>query len=188
MRILALDLSTSTGWSIIDAGILKEYGHLSVSVNDFNVNNHPEKSPHYPYNIIDAVNSMADQVLAVYKQVKPDLTAIENTVRGRNRSTQRILEFLHKEVLELLRDENAKLVYLDPSEWRAALEVRLSKDDKKNNRMVYQGKKRGKVTKKHLSVRMANALCGLDLILKHNDIADSICLGLAAHKIYAVGK
>jgi hypothetical protein len=41
---------------------------------------------------------------------------------------------------------------------------------------VKQKKKRGKIGKKHLSVRYVNDIFGLDFKIKDNDIADSICL------------
>jgi hypothetical protein len=68
---------------------------------------------------------------------------------------------------------------MDPSQWRKILEMRLSKDQKENNKLVSKGVKRGRVTKKHLSVNMTNTKFGLKLKLKDNDISDAILLGLA---------
>jgi Holliday junction resolvasome RuvABC endonuclease subunit len=142
------------------------------------VNDFPEKNSAYPYNIIDAANNMAILVADLCDRFKPDVVVIENTVRGRNRNTQRLLEFIHKSVLDFLRDR-FKIKYLDPSEWRKILEIRLSNDDKKNNRLVSAGKKRGRITKKHLSVRMANQIFDLKLKIKDNDVADALCLAKA---------
>ena len=41
------------------------------------------------------------------------------------------------------------------------------------------GKKRGKISKKHLAVRMVNDLYGKQLKLKDNDEADAILMGQA---------
>lgn len=55
--------------------------------------------------------------------------------------------------------------------------MRLTDEDKKHNKMVSKGLVKGRLTAKHLSVRMANKIFDLELILKDNDIADSILLG-----------
>jgi hypothetical protein len=54
--------------------------------------------------------------------------------------------------------------------------IRLSTNDKKNNKLVREGKKRGKVTSKHLSVRWANEKYSLSLKIKDNDIADALAI------------
>lgn len=179
MKVLAFDLSTKTGWALFEDEELKDKGLTSVFVKDFNVNQRPEKSESYPYNIVDSANKMAANVYGICIIKKPDLVVIENTVKGRNRHTQRILEFIHKAVLDKLRGE-FNIQYLDPSEWRSILSLRMTDEDKKNNRLVSSGKKRGKITKKHLSVRLVNEMFGLSLKIKDNDIADAICLGKAA--------
>lgn len=179
MRALALDLSTKTGFAVFDNENLVEYGLLRVKVMDFNVNLDPNKSGLYPFNIVDAANEMGHKVASLFLRIKPNEVIIENTVKGRNRHTQRILEFIHKSTLEELRNLGTKPIYLDPSEWRSEIALRLTTEDKNNNRLVSQGKKRGRVTKKHLSVRFANAAYSLSLKIKDNDIADAICLGRA---------
>ena len=61
--ILALDVSTKTGWAAFQDGKLITYGQLHSKVEDFNVNDFPDHSPKYPYNIIDAANSMTSQIM-----------------------------------------------------------------------------------------------------------------------------
>lgn len=182
MKILSLDLSSSTGYSVLEDGRLIDYGTIVVKVEDFNVNNNPELSIKYPYNMVDAANQMANKIADLVRRSCPTHIVIENTVKGRNRHTQRILEFIHKSVLDELRDLNTPIAYKDPSWWRSKMEVRLTKEDKKNNQLVSQGKKRGRIGKKHLSVRHANSLFDLQLKLKDDDIADSIMLAFAYYK------
>lgn len=186
MRLLALDLSTSTGWALFEDGKLSDQGRLTqVFVDDFNVNAHPNKSAGYPANLISAAETVAWLVEEKLAETEPDHVVLENTVKGRNRHTQRILEWIHLDVLRALgryqMDHNAGLTYsyMDPSEWRKVLDLRLSADDKKNNKEVKAGHKRGKVGKKHLAVRLANERFGLSLKLKDDDVADAILLGLA---------
>lgn len=178
MKLLALDLSTNTGWALFEDGKLIGHGHLKkVLVKDFNVNNHPNKSKLYPKNIVDAAETVAYEVQTLLVDSSPDCVIVENTVKGKNRHTQRLLEYIHFTVSKVL---NFKFFYMDPSEWRAVVSLRLSKQDKDNNLLVKKKKKRGKVTRKHLSVRMVNDIFGLSLKIKDNDIADAILLGWAA--------
>lgn len=187
MRLVGLDISTKTGWSLTESGdadepALLEFGLLRVEVDGFNVNDHPEKSRKYPKNIFDAANKMAGLIKELVEKLKPDHIVIENTVKAKNRATQRILEFIHKAVLDWLIPSAIPYTYMDPSEWRSILDIRLSKDQKKNNRLVSQGKKRGRIGRKHLSIAEINKVYGLKLLLKDNDAADSLNLNRAMHR------
>lgn len=179
MRVLGLDLSTKTGWSIFENGEYIDSGALpKVLIDDFNVNKDPNKSSKYPYNIMDAADKVAKQVQDLIVNKIPDHIVIENSVKGRNRHTQRWIEWMHLYVIKII-PAGFNWNYLDPSEWRSTVGLKLNKEQKKNNRDVSQKKKRGKVTRKHLSVNMANEKFGLKLKLNQNDIADAILLNLA---------
>jgi len=185
MRILALDVSTKTGWAVFDDDNLVYFGRHAITVDNFNVNDFPDQAEEYPENIATAAQSMCRFILTLLEDHKPDRIVIENTVKGRNRHTQRILEWIHHELFQNALYKfwaSDRLNYRDPSWWRSKLEVRMSNEDKKNNRHVREGKKRGKVTVKHLSVRKANELFGKGLKIKDNDIADAMLLGLAQYK------
>lgn len=180
MKILALDISSKTGYSVFQDGHLTDYGQVRVEIENFNVNDYPEKAPGYPFNLMSSSKRMSELIIELERTHDPDLVVIENTVRGKNRHTQRFLEFIHCHVLGSLRSRREQIKYLDPSEWRSVLSIRLSKDDKKNNSNVSRGLKRGRIGKKHLSVRYANQKFGMALKLKDNDTADAICLGWAS--------
>lgn len=179
MLILAIDLSTKCGWSYFQDGKLIEYGLIVHKVNNFNVNDEPNKQPEYPFNIVKSADEMGRLIFNKYSEKRPDKIVIENSVKGKNRHTQRLIEFYHKSLLDTLKSISYKVNYMDPSEWRAILDMKMTLDDKKNNKAVKQGLKRGKITKKHLSVRLVNKMFNLKLKLKDNDIADSIALGYA---------
>lgn len=181
MRTLALDLSTKVGWALYEGSLLIESGNIpQVKIEDFNVNADPNYSPLYPWNMMAGAEQLRDRVMDLVNLKEPDHIVIENTVKGRNRHTQRILEWIHLVVLIALKDKYADAqTYMDPSEWRKVVDMRLSKDQKKNNRDVSAGKKRGRIGKKHLSVAMVNEKFGKTLKLKDNDEADAILLGLA---------
>lgn len=180
MRLLSLDLSTSTGWALFENKKLVGYGRFEqIKVVGFNVNAHPNEFPGYPQNIVTAAFALAEVCAKKIDECMPDQIVIENTVKGRNRHTQRILEWCHFTVLGKIYERNVPFAYMDPSEWRGILEIRLSADDKKNNKDVKAGKKRGKVNRKHLAIRYCEKKHGLKLLVKDDDIADAICLGEA---------
>lgn len=179
MRILALDLSTSTGYAIFEDGNLVLHDVVKCKVDNFNVQNFPNKQDEYPYNIIDSAKCIMDAVGMLTTTYEIDYIVIENTVRGQNRHTQRVLEFIHYAVLEGVRELPCKVEYLDPSEWRKLIGLRLTIEDKKHNKLVKQKKAKKKVTYKHLSVRYCKEKYDLELKMKDNDIADAICLGTA---------
>lgn len=177
MRVLSLDLSTSTGWALFEDGKPLSYGRLDqVHVEDFNVNAHPNKSPKYPQNMLDAAKDLAALVAVQLDAQQIDHVVIENTVKGRNRHTQRILEWIHFAVLEVLLTRRLPFSYMDPSEWRKVLDIRLSVADKLNNKEVKAGKKRGKVGKKHLAIRYCADRFGINLKMKDDDVADALAL------------
>jgi hypothetical protein len=180
VRILALDLSTKTGWALFESGKLIESGTLEkVEIHDFNVNKHPNKSPYYPNNIFNAALGVGGSVCNLIHSKKSDFVVIENSVKGRNRHTQRLIEWVHFAVLDKILGL-VLLKYMDPSEWRKIVDLKLSKADKDNNKAVKKKEKRGKITRKHLSVRMVNEKFGKSLKIKDNDEADAILLGFAA--------
>lgn len=180
MRVLSLDASTKSGWALFIDGKLSESGALTpVKIEDFNVNKDPQKSPKYPYNIIDGAEDVARILMGKVNETRPDKIVIENTNKGKNRHTQRILEYIHFAFTRPFRNHPNLLKYMDTSEWRSGVGLWMSKDDLKNNKDVRAGKKRGKISKKHLAVRMVNELYGKKLKLKDNDEADAILMGLA---------
>lgn len=188
MRVLALDVSTKSGWALFEDGKLVDSGSIEqISAEDFNVNKDPELSPLYPHNVVDAAEKIGRRLARLSDDLKPNVIVIENTNKGKNRHTQRLLEWIHLEMVKRIRNI-APFFYMDSSAWRSIVGLRLSKDDKKNNKEVRAGKKRGKIGQKHLAVRMANELYGKSLILKDNDEADAILLGRAFHLKCARGQ
>ena len=186
MRTLALDLSTSTGWALFSDSTPESYGSHKIHIADFNVNDYPEREKVYPFNIVDAANEVSYFVIALVMEFEPDIIVIENTVRGRNRHTQRALEFIHKAVLDNLQFVKHKVKYTDVSKWRSLLKMYLTPEDKKHNktkdsRTILNSliTARGKITKKHLAIRKVFELFGIELKMNQNDIADALLLGFA---------
>jgi hypothetical protein len=191
-KVLALDLSTNTGWAVIDASS----GSPAV-VDKGNVTNKVKTVVgKYPYNYIDNANIIADAVLVLAADHQPSAIVIEETNKGKSRYTQKTLEFIHFAVLSRLRAKfGDQVFYVNTSNWRKSLNVQLSAADKKANQKLSRAKAKakkdgikldkkalgikGRITKKHLAVRVANSTFNLKLVQKDNDIAEAILLGLA---------
>lgn len=179
--ILSLDVSTKTGFAVLkyDGSIkLEKSSTIYYDIDKINL----DKFDHEELNkFIERVVYFTNKVQELIKEHNPDIIVIEQTVLGRQRYVQRLLEWIHYGILEgAILKANLPFIYLDPSEWRSILELKMSKDDKTHNKNIKKLGKRGKLTKKHLSVRMANDMFPhLNLKIKDNDQSDAILLGVA---------
>jgi hypothetical protein len=192
VRVLALDISTSAGWALFEDNQLAQYGHIGLEKT---VREYGE----YPWNYVHATRDMAMRLAALVSLQSPDVVVIEETNLGRNRYSQKVLEFLHANFLALLAlqrsEQPGSVIYVSSSAWRKAIKLEMSSEDKKSNQLLSRAKSKakksgakldkaalgisGKVTKKHLAVRWANENYDLQLKQKDNDVADAICLGAA---------
>lgn len=191
MKILSLDISSKTGWVLLEGTpgpealpkillsgrkTLQDFGHEKVA-----------NAGQYPWSFITVSKLFASFVGYLHEEHKPDVVVIEDTSESRNRFAQKLLEFIHYAVLTQLMGQN--VVYVQVGSWRAVLDLRMTAEDKKNNKLVSRAKKtgrskaelgvKGKVTKKHLALRFVERHFGVKLKVKDNDIADAICLGTA---------
>ena len=196
MRILALDISTSAGWAILDgprdAGVLPKIIDKGLVKNPRKVREHGE----YPWSYKHAADWLADELFSVASRnahLGIELVVIEETNGSKSRYTQKILEYIHKATLD--RFEGYTVAYVDTREWRSVLGCLLSKEQKKLNQKLAKAKReatamgltvdkkalgiKGKVTKKHVAINWANEHWGLSLKAKDDDIADALCVGTA---------
>ena len=126
MRILALDLSTHTGWAA--------YGGPSkpLMYDTFHIPIVGE----YPYAHLDAAGEVAQRSVALVAEYTPDVVVIEETSRGYGHS-QKVLEFIHCQTLLLLRERHAvKVVYLKTGEWRRAIGLGLTAEQRHQNKLA----------------------------------------------------
>lgn len=191
MSILALDISSNTGYALfIEGTTLKVWGNLW---NDKVVH---EFGP-YPWSYVKAAESIADKVEAVINKYNPGRVVIEETNKAKARYTQKFLEFTHFCVLKRLQSQGyTDLVsYISTSIWRRQVGIELSKEQKKANAKLSKAKSKaggsltpaqkkelgvkGRVTKKHIAVQEVNRRFNLDFKQKDNDIAEAILLGVA---------
>lgn len=190
MKVLALDLSSKCGWALFKDTKLVKYGKVSAAA--------PVLSPNdttYPWKLVDTIDKLAWSIVDCVNANTPDFVIIEQ------RTTQRFLEWLHWAVLDGFGalpwlDKN-NVYYINSSDWRKAVQMKMSSEDKKNNRLVNKINKlpkalrnkmkkekgvKGKVTLKHLSVRMVKDKFGIELQQGQNDEADAILLGAAYYE------
>lgn len=195
MRVLALDISTHAGFAVLD-GEMGQKPRLECMGVVQNLETVLAQGP-YPWCYVTAASKLSLQLWNLAFKYKPDVVVIEETNLGKNRYTQKLLEFIHFDTLMQLHTllDTLKVVYISSSGWRSNLGLSMSKDDKKNNARLSKAKRaaadtgtkldkkalgvRGRVKQKHLAIRYVNENFGLSLKVKDNDIADAICLGTA---------
>lgn len=199
MKVLALDISTSAGWCLLQ-GKMNEPPTILEKGTIVNPKGLKEYGA-YPFNYLHGARDLVGRIIQLIERVNEsngvDVIVIEETNMGRNRYSQKILEFLHCLILEYLQDNfwaepTARVVYVNTSDWRKILGIHMSKVDKALNVKVKRLKRintteskatlkeaglRGKITKKHLAIRWANETYGLSLRPKDDDIADALALG-----------
>lgn len=187
MLVFAIDLSTKPGVAILKDEQLLFHTTLFSKTKRADYGEYPVNIFKFTDVVIENLIKNLMDGMAVFGN--PDLIVIEETSPGRETYSQKQLEFLHYALCKLLLSKNFLVKYVRTGEWRKVVNLRMSKDDKSNNKLVSQGKKRGRITKKHLSVRIANELFSLQLKLKDEDAADAILLGLSVFKnvIYSTG-
>lgn len=187
MRRLALDISTKTGYALFEDDKLLEHGTLRLDKK-------VESFGEYPKSYYLAASAMCDLIDKLIQRVHPEEIVIEETNKGKNRYTQKILEFTHCCVIEWCGIEhyNLPLKYINTSDWRKTLGIIMPKEYKKLNAKLSRetrkakdkGTKldkkalgiRGKKTVKHLAIEWANSTYNLQLKMKDNDQADAIAL------------
>jgi hypothetical protein len=200
MKVLALDISTKTGWGVFEKDEHDPLFDVTQSLIKYGLIKNPKKVGEYgkyPWSYLNACSAMGQQLLLLAQTEKPDVIVIEETNGSKARYTQKVLEMLHCCLLERLAVymTGTPVYYINSSEWRKTLGLVLSKEDKKNNKKLKVAKKlseatgkklnrvelgiRGITNKKHIAVRYVNETYGLNFRIKDNDIADAICLGTA---------
>lgn len=188
-KVLSFDISTKTGFAVgevSNAGFkLLDYGLLTKTIK-------PELG--YPSDYVQWAINTARPIIAKIEEVKPDIVVIEETASGsKSNYSQKILEFTHYIVAEYISMNNIKTRYFLTGEWRGIVGAKMTSSESKNNKKTKDikkktgskiakdenGKRLGKITKKHVNVRIANEVFGLNFRLCDNDKADAILLSLS---------
>jgi len=195
-RVLALDMSTKTGYASVVSGpsgiVLEAYGTLTQIHT-------PEGA--YPESFIDWAYAIYEKIYELIEQFQPQVLVIEETSAGSKAIyTQKILEWIHFLVAKFIKETKIKAVYLMTEQWRRETGCKMTKEESKHNKAVKKykeahdntkiaydekGKRIGRLTRKHINVRRANEVFGkfLDepLRKKDEDTADSLLLAYCYH-------
>jgi electron transfer flavoprotein alpha subunit len=188
MKILALDLSTKPGYAVFEYEKLGAFG-------TFFAEKKAKDYGDYPFSYVKLAQETVRKVMTDLIQVHdPDAIIIEETTLGRNSLSQKILEFIH---FELLREINLmplrpEVYYIRTGEWRNVVGCKQNDEEKKLNKEIKKIKKKtgktlakidgkvvGRITKKHVALRVFYEKFGVELPIKMEDAADAALVGLA---------
>lgn len=205
MKLLCLDVSTNAGWAVL---CQKEDSSVAIEARGLiqKEKTAPEYGQ-YPRSYRLAAKFIGEKLGKLVDEYKPDIVVVEETNQGRSRYTQKLLEWIHLELQGWwdaawdLSETWKKLpepVYISTGVWKSTLGLKKPADAKKNDKLLKKAKDafahgefptlnaakkalgiRGKWNKKMLAVNYVNELYGLNLVLKDNDEAEAVCLGLA---------
>lgn len=194
-RVLSLDISTKTGWALLvseeQSYELEAWGHIPKTA---------EPEGQYPGNYVDWAYQCFGELVKLIDTHHPNVLVIEETASGsKNIYSQKILEYIHFLLARLIRDTKIRVMYLMTEEWRRLAGCQMTKDESKHNKKVKQykvknetsiaydenGKRVGKLTRKHINIRRANELFGsyfkTPLKKKDEDTADALLLAYTFH-------
>lgn len=195
-RILALDMATKTGWaSMVSSkdGIELEACGTLPQIHEI--------AGQYPMNYVEWAYACYLPITELIDEYAPDVLVIEETVAGSKAVyTQKILEWIHFLVAKYIKETNIRAIYLLTGAWRSEVGSKMTKEESKHNKRVKDykeshgdtkvaydddGRRIGKLTKKHINIRRANEVFGhflkVPLRKKNEDLADALLLGYAHH-------
>jgi hypothetical protein len=193
-RILSLDMSSKTGYALLVSDgpdiRLESFGQIPQI-------HEPTEFP-YPESFIDWAYQCYGKILEIIKQTAPTVLVIEETSAGsKGVYTQKILEWIHFLVAKFIKETKIKAVYIMSEQWRREVGCKMSKEESKHNKQVRDykkknktkiaydenGKRIGRLTRKHVNIRRANEVFGKffdePLKKKHEDLCDALLLGYA---------
>jgi hypothetical protein len=186
LDLIALDVSSKTGWAVFKDGRPSNWGTLfpDKTTKDFGP---------YPRNYVRWAIYTADRLIedVVRKHWVTGMPiVIEETNTGKNCYSQKGLEFLHFWLNKRFEELNVDVFYLRTGEWRKLVQAKMSKEEKSLNAKIARIKKQtglklakidgkvvGKKGRKHVSIRVANDLFGLELTRSDEDCAEALLVG-----------
>jgi hypothetical protein len=191
VKILSLDISSKTGWSV---GIAYEDKYELQSYGQIPKVEKPKLD--YPHDYVSWAVQIAKPIIDKIRIERADVIVIEETTKSQNNFSQKILEFTHYLVAEYIIQNGLKSRYFMVGEWREAVGARQTGAESKQNKLSKKikdktgkkiakdenGKVLGKITKKHVNVRRVKEIFNLDFKLKDNDTCDGILLGYAYYQ------
>lgn len=155
----------------------------------------------YPISFVDWAETCFSHVLVLIEKYKPSVLVVEETTGGSKTShSQKILEWIHFCLAKYIKESKIRVTYILTGQWRSEVGAKMTKEESKHNKTVKEykkthndtqiayneeGKRIGKITKKHVAIRRANEVFGHffkePLRKKDEDLADSLMLAYCYH-------
>jgi hypothetical protein len=169
-RVLAIDLSSKTGWAFM---LSSEESLVLVASGQIPAIHEPPGK--YPDNFVVWAYQIFGSILEMVERYAPDTLVIEETVAGsKSVYSQKILEYSHLLLARMIRETGIKSRYFLTGEWRVVVGAKMSKEEKLKNKEVKAYKAKtgatlardknnkviGKIGKKHVNIRRANEIFG----------------------------
>jgi hypothetical protein len=191
MNLVSLDLSTKPGWAFFEGEKLVGYGTIfpDMKPSDFGT---------YPVSYLGYTQYVGDKVVEKVKEFQQGKSekvqvVIEETTASRNNYSQRQIEWIHQAVcIGLLQQLDITPSYVRVGVWRTMVNARQNVVEKKLNAEISKikkktgsnivkinGKRVGKITRKHVAIRVFQEVFGARLPVKMNDAAEAALVGLA---------
>ena len=211
MRYIALDISSNTGYAVFDNDKLIAYDVFTRKVEGFkaDIKAFTDLPDIYPYNFMKASQEVARLCHNAYGKYGCSMAVIEHPELGKQRLSQRLLEWNNLAVCQRFQEFGIPFKYLLVADWRKRVQCYLrywpehqkwnkevgkaqkiaKKESEKLGRKVMakiDGKVVSKINQKKLSIILANEKYGITI--KDDNIADAINLGRAAWELELVNE
>lgn len=200
---LALDLSSHVGYSVFKGTCLVTCGVIHVDLGNFSsyafkIRTAKELPDTYPFDITQRTQALTESIKNLLKKHNCTDVVLEHPEITRHRLTYRFMEWLHRDVFEMLWVEGIKPKYLLVSDWRKDANCYISRwpEIQEHNKLVEKLKKKTPLTKsgakraidesgkqltkfdfKKLSIWLCKKYWGMDL--KDDNAADACLIGAA---------
>jgi hypothetical protein len=188
MKVIALDISTHTGWAIFEDSRLTDYGTYEHNRTIQDYGDYPRNYCYYARDYVARFRSFFERKFGINAFHDVHIV-IEETTSSRNSLSQKILEYLHFCFIQSL--PVTYISYIRTGSWRTAvgavqtreernLNARIARIKKKTGQKLAKidGKVVGKKTRKDSAIRTVREIFGIELKKKDNNTADAILLGL----------
>lgn len=192
MKVLALDISTKTGWAIFEDGKPTSWGTVfpDKTVKDFGS---------YPDSFVKLAEYLANRILDQLLADDGDNglnrssfeVVIEETNSSKQNYSQKLLEYLHFCIVKRFSSMNIAPKYIRSGEWRSACDSKMNAAEKSLNAKIGRIKKKtgkklakidgkvvGKKNRKTVALRRCEEILGIQMKRKEEDAADALLLGL----------
>ena len=206
IRYISLDISTNTGYAVFEDDQLIKYGVFTHKVEEYkaDIKTYVDLPKCYPDNFLKTVKAITDQCIQTIQENNIEMVIIEHPESGKQRLSQRLLEWTHLTLVNELNRNKIPFKYILVNDWRAVVkcylkywpehkdwnkQVRKAKakaiPTKKGNLVPkIDGKRVSTVNQKKLSIMIANNYYNLEI--KDNNIADAINMARAAKELKIV--